>query len=304
MINNDFDEPKENNEDRKVGSHLENGYLSKGDWWAWLPSSDNCPTQSTFPAKSSPYWQTGDIPQKIQEEYSDGELDDPSVQGWKLHLAVDKRDIEKLFTVASPVLKSVGVMHKFSSVESYKEYGDDGKACTIYPVDPTQLDKIVRQLDTAIGIYNTAAKMTCKETAYTTHKEEEQKKFRWVINNSKNKNVHEIRPHNGGVKGDFALGKTGIISCRYGAFTGGLAEAEKLYNPLTDKVCDETRGLVPYPDFIETVPDEIARHIAPISRWRPIISTHRRTDGGGIGPVYKKKKGGTSTGSWVAARHR
>jgi hypothetical protein len=284
----DFDEPKENNIDPTVESHLENGYQNNGAWWAWLPSSKEGPNQSIFPADDSPYWETGDIPQEIQEQYSNG---DPCVQGWKLHLALNKEDIEKLFPVVSPILKDLRVMHKFSDVEDYKMV-DDGKACAIYPVSPTQVDKIVRALDWAIGIHNTKARVT---------------RGKWATNNNDNNN--KIRPHSSGVKGDLALGNTGVIYCRYGAFTGGLAEAKKLYNPLKGDLCDETRGEMPYPGFIKTVPDEIANLIGTNSRWRPIISQHRPNDGvsksNGGTATGSKSNGGTATGSpWTAARHR
>jgi hypothetical protein len=304
----DFDEPKKKSEDPTVESLLEKGYRANGSWWMWTPGTNECPNKSIFPDENEPYWKMGDIPQKIQEQYADG---DPCVQGWKLHLAVNKEDIENLVPVVSPLLKSLGVMHKFSEVEDYKKY-DDGKACAIYPVSPTQLDKIVRKLDVAIGVYNMAANMTHKEAAKMTHKKEEEKKGRWVTNNSNND--HKIRRHGSGVRGDLALGNTGVIYCRYGAFTGGLGDDKKLYNPLKDDVCADLRGEVPYPEFIKTVPDEIARHIATTSRWRPIISAHRPNDGAsksnggkssGVTGTGSKSNGVTGTGPpWTAARHR
>jgi hypothetical protein len=96
----DLDKPKEKSEDPAseapiVESFLEKGYQFERTWWGWAPSSQECPNQSIFPADESPYWKTGDIPQEIQEEYSNDGVVEPCVQGWKLHLAVDKRDIEK-----------------------------------------------------------------------------------------------------------------------------------------------------------------------------------------------------------------
>jgi hypothetical protein len=89
MTNLDFNPDKSENksEDRKVEKPLEKGYRDNGAWWGWLPLSDECPNTSTLPDDGSPCWKEGDIPQEIQEEYFNG---DPCVQGWKLHLAVDR----------------------------------------------------------------------------------------------------------------------------------------------------------------------------------------------------------------------
>jgi hypothetical protein len=144
MTNLDFNPDKSENksEDRKVEKPLEKGYRDNGAWWGWLPLSDECPNTSTLPDDGSPCWKEGDIPQEIQEEYFNG---DPCVQGWKLHLSVDRADVEKLFEVILPLLKAEIIMHKFRNFDEYKGSNDD-KACTIYPISPTQLDKIIPKL--------------------------------------------------------------------------------------------------------------------------------------------------------------
>ena len=69
---------------------------------------------------------------------------------------------------------------------------------------------------------------------------------------------HGLRPFPGGVKGDLALGSTGFVYCRYGAFQGALADKGLIYDPVAQDTCPDPRFKKPYPDFIRRVPTEIS----------------------------------------------
>jgi len=258
----DVDKSEKKSEERTFESPLEKGYQNHGAWWGWLPLSEECPNKSILPADDSPGWKEGDIPQEIQEKFAASGDGDPCVQGWKLHIAVDRADIEKLFEVVSPTLRAKRIMHKFRNFDEYKGSTDD-KACTIYPISPTQLDEIVPKLDNIIQRSNMSANMM--RNRFVKNDE--------TINNKYN---HTIKPLSNGVEGDLALGKTGFIYCRYGAITGGIGRENKLYNPLDGGLCEDPRGKAPYPEFFKKVPDEIERHIAPTSKFGPSISDSKK----------------------------
>jgi hypothetical protein len=210
------------------------GYYEGLGWW-WSAAAEP-PAKSIFPdANGGPGWTKGQIP----KTYADTKYD---TQGWKLHICVQPAEIEGLFKLLSPMLQKVA--HKFAPFEVYATQrtgyaayqliggskGDDaaGKACVIYPDTPGVIGEIVPKIDLAISTYN-----------------------------AKTERPQRIRPFPGGVKGDLALGVTGFIYTRYGAFSGKLADAKRLYDPISGTTCADPRFDKPFPDFITAIPTEI-----------------------------------------------
>jgi hypothetical protein len=209
-----------------------NGYASFEGWWMWTQFTEN---QSTiFPDGSGgPGWEEGTIPKSIGL-YKTGP--GQNVQGWKIHVCAFPTDIEVLFKILSEYLKPMA--HKFAPFDVYKEQrtgyaayqlighegGDSaaGKACVIYPSNPRDLAVVAKTIDQLIQRSGTG-----------------------------------IRPFPGGVKGDLALGSTGFVYCRYGAFWGKLATDNLLYDPIEKKTCKDPRFTSPYPAFIKYIPNEI-----------------------------------------------
>jgi hypothetical protein len=200
------------------------------NWWTYTKIFG--PDKSIFPDnKGGPKWIKEEIPKKWAKFNS--------VQGWKLHICVFPDDIENLFNAISEDLSKVA--HKFYPFDEYKKikYGSTfknsknaiGKACTIYPNDPKHLKSLVDAIDLTLS--------------------------KKIVANKKKPVKDQLRPYPGGVRGDIALGKTGFIYCRYGAFWGDLANKEKLYNNIQKKLVNDPRSVTPYPDFIKSIPNEI-----------------------------------------------
>jgi hypothetical protein len=209
------------------------GYFEGEGWWWWEDAHAYMPSQSIFPdERGGPRWGVGDIPANFG-----GGKRGKSVQGFKLHVCVHPEDFDGLFKLLSPLLRSGRLAHKFAPSDIYSKQrightafqligtkdGDSGagKACVIYPSSPAVLRDVVRGLDGAI-------KMTSG-----------------------------IRPFPGGVKGDYRVGSTGFIYCRYGAFQGELARANKIYDPIDNDTCFDPRFVSPLPSFFKCMPSEI-----------------------------------------------
>jgi hypothetical protein len=162
-----------------------------------------------------------------------------SIQGWKLHICIHPDDVKELFELISPTLKNEQVFHKFYPFTAYAEAGygrqaqldydaAPGKACVIYPLDPKHLAEIIKSLDEEV-----------------------------IAARSNRADGETLRPYPTGVTGDLALGRSGLMYVRYGGFSGPLAIAHKLYDPLTGSEVPDPRHTRPFPDFIKALPLEL-----------------------------------------------
>jgi len=191
------------------------------------------PERSIFPDKlGGSGWAFGDIPDKFG-----GGKRGKSVQGFKLHICAHPESIQGLFDALHATLILYQLPHKFAPFQIFSQQqvghaafqligsdaGDSaaGKACVVYPSNPTDLGLIVPVLDDVI------------------------------------RRSPGIRPFPGGVKGDMALGKTGFIYCRYGAFQGDLARQYLVYDPIAGNTCHDPRFIKPLPDFFKYAPGAI-----------------------------------------------
>ncbi|MBQ1543153.1 hypothetical protein C5708_06735 [Caulobacter sp. CCUG 60055] len=216
------------------------GYYEAMGWWFWMGA--DMPAKSIFPDDGGgPGWAEGEIPGEFRDTKHD-------VQGWKLHVCVQPGEIEGLFVALSPLLKTVA--HKFAPVDTYNKqsagyaayqlispgHGDGaaGKACVIYPNTPVELAGLVLQIDQAIRNLNAV-----------------------LTRPIRGRTSPGVRPFPGGVKGDLALGSTGFVYTRYGAFSGKLADQNKVYDPIAKQACPDPRFVKPHPDFIKAIPAEI-----------------------------------------------
>jgi len=221
------------------------GYFEGEGWWWWLDGASEMPTKSLFPDDNGgPGWRQGDIPDKF------GGGRGQTVQGWKIHVCVHPAEIEGLYLAVSELLKQNNLAHKFApfeiysaqktGIKAYKQIGTEtgdsaaGKACVIYSKIPDDIRNIVPRLDQAIRQFNAQAKVPVRGMA------------------SKG-----IRPFPGGVKGDLALGTTGFVYCRYGAFQGSLARSNQVFDPINKMCCPDPRFTKPFPDFIKIPPVEL-----------------------------------------------
>ena len=221
---------------------LENDYSLLLNWLFWNGGATYEPTKSIFPdANGGPSWVVGDIPPGMG-----GARGQKSVQGWKIHVCVFPNAVENLFDAVADLLIIEKLTHKFFPFEPYKKQktgykafqaiGTDkgdaaaGKACVIYPASPEVIAGIVPKIDRAIIVHNEANR--------------HDKQRRCV-------------PFPGGVKGDLALGRTGFVYCRYGAFSGHLADTSQVYDSVSKTLCPDPRFTKPYPPFIREIPTEI-----------------------------------------------
>jgi hypothetical protein len=251
MSNQDFNPPQEKDagfQEKERGPLLTGQYYEAQGWWFW--AAGKMPEQSILPVEGGPEWEQGDLPIEFAIVGKKSKAVHNSIQGWKLHLAVEPEDIPLLYFAVSPVLRLQQVAHKFYPFGGYME-GRDSKACAIYPETPTQLAEIVPLLDSAIE--RTRLTMIARRNSSDIIRP-------WVAS---------VRPRHGGVKGDLALGTTGVVHCRYGGFEGTLADQDKVWDPKTEKTFPDPRNIRPFPDFITQVPGEIEKLIAPTSSFGP-----------------------------------
>lgn len=205
------------------------GYFAAQNWWFWMDGE--MPMQSTLPVGGGPDWELRYLPERYGKGYA------RSVQGWKLHLTCHPGDIANLCAATSPVLRRLGVAHKYFPFPAFAQEAVGAKACTIYPSDPDHLAVTVRALR---PILTKAVKKAHRGAR--------------VVNSQISYSSGQLRSAEGGIPGDLRLGAQGFIFCRYGAFAGPLADTRQIYDPVQDTAIADPRGAAYRPAFITAIP--------------------------------------------------
>ncbi|MEL7163883.1 MAG: hypothetical protein AAGL96_00305 [Pseudomonadota bacterium] len=186
-----------------------------------------------------------------------------NVQGWKLHIGAHPDDQQTLFNVLAPVLKRERASHKFLPIDiaathnvgsgttynrNPQAYNAEGKACVIYPMDPTDLVRLARIVSGAIAAHN--ARVTAMDADTKARDEGAPDGYKPAL----------IRPFPGKIPGELDLNISLYTFTRYGGFSGPMTEepsGAKIFDPYTQGYIDDPRARTPYPAFSTDIPDQI-----------------------------------------------
>ena len=241
----------------------EAGYEVLGGHYFNMDLIEKMPTESVLPTgnPTTPY-KTGEVPALNGQKYPVGTLD-KNVQGFKLHVAIDQRDAKNAFNVLKDVLKDVA--HKFIpfdriNKDDEKTY-DMTKFCTIYPESLDVIEDLVPKIEEALERFTyahlplpplpTATSASSSTTRPTLVRTVRQPSL------PTRAGPPTIRPLAGGVPTDQALGDSGFVFCRYGTFSGPMANKERVYNPIDKSFVTDDRSC-PFPQWLGPLPPQVS----------------------------------------------